>query len=204
MFFTGKLTDDGGLIISGWEYRPDKVISWAVKTDASGNVEWENSYDSCQYLRSGVQTSDGGYIFVGASYQVNPLSTQLVLIKTDADGNELWSKTFGLPFFSETSWWIEETSDGGYVFTGNYLGIGKFINFIQTKFEMAFDLWSKLWIIKTDADGNIEWDNKSETGFGRCVKQTSDGGYKVTGYRGGYTNPKGLLLIKTDENGNID
>lgn len=199
------ITDDGGFILAGSEENPDKLfpISWAVKTHVSGNVEWENFYESANKFRSGVQTLDGGYIFVGDVTLVSTLNIrQSAVVKTDADGNEVWSKNFGLPIFQESSFCVEETSDGGLVVIGHYMGFGTLINELQNGVFLPF--WSKMWLLKIDADGNLEWDKKIETGIGRSVKQTADGGFIVTGVKGAYNYPKGILLIKTDQNGNIN
>ena len=202
-FHSVRLTADGGFIFSGWDETDDiSPISLAVKTDAQGNILWENFYDSCNVFHSGMQTSDGRYIFTGSHATVIPLNLgQICMVKTDSEGNRLWSKTFGTPLFGETSLWVEETNDGGYVVIGTYLGLGKIINLIQN--NNFFPLRSNVWIIKTDSDGNLEWGNKDEKGFGRCVKQTTDGGFIATGQRGAYNIPEGVLLIKTDSNGNI-
>jgi hypothetical protein len=200
-FHSVKITDEGGFIISGWENRPDKAVSWAVKTDFYGNIEWDEFY-GCDVFHSGMQTSDGGYIFTGSFTDFSKLELgQICLVKTDSEGNEVWCKTFGTPFFKETSLWVEETFDGGYIVIGIYRGIGTLINFIQT--DHLFPLISKIWIIKTNSTGNLTWDRKICFGFGRCVKQTPDGGFILTGQKGAYNKPKGVLLIKTDENGYI-
>jgi hypothetical protein len=55
-------------------------------------------------------------------------------------------------------------------------------------------------LIKTDEYGNKVWDRIFEFGFysmGRSVKQTSDGGYIITG-----TKDYELFLLKTDNSGN--
>ena len=62
-------TSDGGYAIAGyttlvWCWRND---AWLVKTDASGNMQWNKTYggtgtDEALYL---VQTSDGGYAIAG-------------------------------------------------------------------------------------------------------------------------------------------
>ena len=199
-------TSDSGFILCGWKNGSALV----VKIDSSGIIQWDKTYDSVDYLHSGIQTSDGGYIFTGGG----PLSfsllaklglggiPQIFILKTDSNGNELWAKDFGILFSHELGMWIEETDDKGIIVIGNYLGIGTIVNYIQD--SHFFPLWSKIWIIKTDSDGNPEWDKKIETGFGRCIKQTTDGGFILTGQRGAYNNPEGILLIKTDENGNID
>lgn len=196
-FHSVKITSDEGFILSGWKNKPDDIISWVVKTDENGNIELENNYDGV--FHSGLQTSDGGYIFTGPIRDLL-ISQQIYLMKIDSEGNELWSKKFGTPF-TESSLWVEETNDGGFIVIGIYLGIGTILNYIQNNYFFPF--WSKMWIIKTDSNGNLEWDKKVETGFGRCVKQTSDNGFILTGQRGTYNYPEGILLIKTDENGNI-
>jgi len=192
-------TSDNGFIICGWKSGPALVI----KTDSFGNIEWEKTYDSIGFLHSGIETNDGGYIFTGggSKYGLGGYP-QIFIMKTDSLGNEIWIKNFGTLFTHEMGMWVEETDDEGIIVIGNYLGIGTIINYIQN--SHFFPLWSKIWIIKTDSDGNLEWDKKVETGFGRCVRQTSDGGFIMTGQRGAYNIPEGALLIKTDENGNID
>jgi hypothetical protein len=57
-----------------------------------------------------------------------------------------------------------------------------------------------LWLIKTDEEGNIEWDRAYGGIFysaGKWVEQTSDGGYIVTGS----LDQTYLWLLKTDEDG---
>lgn len=200
-FHSVKITEDGGFILSGWENREDTAVSWAVKTDFEGNIEWDNFY-GCNVFHSGTQTSDGGYIFTGSFKKYSRLNLgQICLVKTDSEGNEVWCETFGTPFFIETSLWVEETVDYGYIVIGIYLGIGTLLNYIKT--NHFFPLRSKIWIIKTDSNGNHLWDRKICTGFGRCVKQTTDKGFILTGQKGAYNKPKGVLLIKTDENGEL-
>jgi hypothetical protein len=200
-----KITNDNGFILSGWK-TPEKGLfdnGYVVKTDEEGNIEWEKIYTSGDFFHSGMQTSDGGYVFTGGKSILKRFNLcQLCLVKTDSNGDEIWSKYFGTPYFSEMSLWIEETRDGGFVIIGHFLGIGLAINYIQNGVFMP--LWSKIWIIKTDANGTLEWDNKEINGYGRCVKQTSDDGFIITGQKGAYNKPKGVILIKTDENGNID
>ena len=89
---------------------------------------------------------------------------------------------------------VVQTSDGGYVLVG-----------ITEGFEEGN---RDFWLVKTDSDGNMEW-NKTYEGtkddFAHSVVQTSDGGYALEGYTnsfgaGGYD----FWLVKTDSLGNME
>jgi Secretion system C-terminal sorting domain len=108
------------------------------------------------------------------------------LIKTDSNGDTLWTKTFG----SDThdgALSVVQTSDGGYVWTG-YLDISTFNQ--------------DLWVLKTDANGNTLW---SETyggtfnNIGRCINNTDDGNLIITGdYYSEVTNTRDVWLLNVD------
>jgi len=88
-------TIDNGYIIAG------KVLSilnthepFLIKTDSEGQVEWRKIYGD--YSRAGFysvqQTTDGGYIAVGAANC--PVMSDLLLIKTNAKGNVARNRVF--------------------------------------------------------------------------------------------------------------
>lgn len=62
------------------------------------------------------------------------------------------------------------------------------------------------WVVKTDADGDIEWE-KRMPGDGHCrtVRELPDG-YILCGYvgDGNVGNSEHAVLIKTDKNGNYN
>ncbi len=80
-------TRDGGFIIAGTTTNSlDNQYAWLIKTDSSGNEEWERTFGGEPYKRidsasSVRQTNDGGYIIAGTYNQ------ELWLIKTDAYGS---------------------------------------------------------------------------------------------------------------------
>ena len=193
-------TSDGGYIIAG-ETDPfgdtsgDVYLNYDVyliKTDASGNKLWQETFggEDSDFGRSVQQTGDGGYIVAGYTYSYGAGSSDVYLIKTDAFGNAQWQETFGGED-SDVGYSVQQTSDGGYIIVGDTRSYGAG--------------WADIYLIKTDAFGNLEWqktfgvddiDEGYEGDAGYSVQQTSDGGYIVTGE---YSDD--IYLLKTDAYG---
>jgi hypothetical protein len=100
-----------------------------VKTDAYGNMEWNQTYKEIS-AHSLIEASDGGYAIAGGNG----------LVKTDAYGNIEWNRTYNGGWASS----LIETSDGGYALAG-YSG--------------SLDIAGKtdFWLVKTDAQGIPEF-----------------------------------------------
>ena len=88
-------TKDGGYALAGARdlVGPKKGDAWLVKTDADGNMQWNQTYGGTRYdlARGLVQASDGGYAMAGSTEIESPdhsafgeLST--LLIKTNENG----------------------------------------------------------------------------------------------------------------------
>ena len=198
----------------GWDY-------WIVKTDATGNIQWQNTIGgfSTDYLYSIQQTADGGYILGGHSFSnISGDKTENTvggtgdcdywIVKTDATGNIQWQNTIG-GFSTDYLYSIQQTADGGYI-----LGGSSSSNISGNKTENSNGL-SDYWIIKTDAAGNIQWQNTiggSVNDALYSIQQTTDGGYILGGYsRSSISGDKtencmgdhDYWIVKTDALGNI-
>ena len=188
-------TGDGGYIIAGGthSFGLGGSDAWLIKVDANGSEDWSETFgslhdDSALSVR---QAADGGYIIAGGTHSFGLGGSDVWLIKTDANGNEDWSKTFG-SLHDDWATCVRQTSDGGYIVAGATYSFGAG--------------GTDMWLIKVDAGGNEEW---SETfgGLGddsaNSVEQTSDGGYIVAGatrsFGAGGTD---VWLLKTDAGGN--
>lgn len=139
------------------------------------------------------ENSDSSLIIIGTTDQTGNGMNDIWLIKTDENGNMLWDKTFG-GNQNDFSIMGQQTADGGFIIAGTTESFGNGMR--------------DFWLIKTDADGNEEWNQTygtAENDRTQYVEQTSDGGYVVTGGTGNFeNNNQDVWLIKTDENGNLE
>jgi len=93
---------------------------WLIKTDAAGNMEWNQTYGGTRYdyASSVVQTSDGGYALAGTTYSFGHGNNDFWLVKTDGSGNMEWTRFYGGEEH-ETAYSLVETPDGGFALAGN-------------------------------------------------------------------------------------
>jgi hypothetical protein len=160
---------------------------------SNGQQRWERTYGGTGWDegRSVLQTQDGGYIVVGYTNSFGSGNSDVYLIKTDSDGNTLWTRTYG-----GTSWDIGYSlalaPDGGFVLAGMSLSFGDSMQF---------------YLIRTDSIGRIRW---QKTYGGRSqewcysVGITSDGGYILTGSTNSFgAGLDDVFLVKTDSLGNV-
>ncbi len=142
------------------------------------------------YGRSVQETSDGGYIIAGYTKSFGAGSYDVYLIKTDANGDTTWTKTYGGSNIDQ-GYSVEQTSDGGYIIAGNSKSFGAGLD--------------DVYLIKTDANGDTTWTKTyggSNIDQGYSVEQTSDGGYIIAGYTKSFgAGSYDVYLIKTDANG---
>ena len=139
--YSVQQTLDDGFIISGSSdsFGVGSSDVYLIKTDATGNKIWDKTFGRSGY-DNGVsirETSGNGFIVVGNTYSLDSGVTDIYLIKTDANGNKTWEKTFGAGDNNSASGYsVEQTFDGGFAITGH--------------------LSADICLIKTDSEGNVK------------------------------------------------
>ncbi len=194
--FALATTSDGGYAMvgsTGSKMGSTQGYVWLVKAGADGYELWNRTYggpenDNAMAL---VHNSDGGYTIAGSTGSFGAGSSDFWLVRTDADGNELWNRTYGGPEI-DLARSLVQTSDGGYAILGitRSFGAGK-VDF---------------WLVKTDADGILQWSQTyggPEDDFALNAVETSDSGYALIGNTVTYgAGGSDFWLIKTDSTGN--
>ena len=129
------------------------------------------------------QTSDGGYIMVGATESFTT-SSGIYLIKTDSYGDTLWTKIMEGDYEIGES--VQQSADGGYIISGTAIDSNGI---------------SVMYLLKTDSNGNVLWRKGYEGDEGYSVFQNNDHGYIICGtaYVGFTTD---ISLTRTDSLGN--
>jgi len=82
-------TNDSGYIIAGVTEKTDNWDIWLIKNDKVGDKIWDKTFGGPQldYGNSVQETSDGGYIVAGQTGSYGAGYVDMVLIKTDSNGD---------------------------------------------------------------------------------------------------------------------
>ncbi|MBN2466234.1 hypothetical protein JXD38_11490 [candidate division WOR-3 bacterium] len=180
-------TADGGYIIAGstCSFGAGGADVYLIRTNAQLDTLWTRTYGDTGYDvgTSVQQTADGGYIIAGATTSFSAGGCSVYLIRANASGDPLWSRTYRGTRADEGPS-VQQTRDSGYIVAGT-----------TERSE------SEIYLIKTDASGDTLWTGT----YGRhgdasaySVEQTTDGGYIIAG-RSLYDYA--AYLIKTNAQG---
>ncbi|MBN1577749.1 MAG: InlB B-repeat-containing protein [Chitinispirillaceae bacterium] len=187
---TPQQTTDGGMVLLMEKSQAFDLI----KMDANGDTVWTKTFGGANssfncYGHSVQQTTDEGFIITAEGLIITAdTATGTFLIKTDADGNVVWTKSVGKCDWGHSA--VQQTTDGGFVLTAC----------AWSKYGLIYS-----YLVKTDANGNTELTKTFEQGFGTSLQRTTDGGFVLIGE--GELSGSGdydILLIKTDENGTME
>ena len=168
------------------------VIGFALMgLSVEGHVTFQKTYGgtALDWGNSVKHTSDGGYIIVGGTESFRAGGADVYLIKTNANGDTLWTKTYG-GSKDDQGVSVIETNDNGFAITGYY---------------SITDSIQGLYLLRTNSLGDTLWSRifgNIGGSLGYSIQQTFDNGFIITGYTSEFgAGEYDVYLIKTNSNG---
>jgi hypothetical protein len=189
-----QATSDGGFIVAGYTHSFGEGYAdvYLVKTDAEGTPVWSNTFGGRGWdvAFSVDQTEDGGYVIAGYTTSFGAGSRDVYLVRTDGEGNELWSQTFGGSGV-DMGRSVVEAENGDIVVAGTTESSGAGLDDVL--------------LIRTDSEGDEIWTRTfggDASDMGEAVVETRGGDLVVVGATGSHSSNRDVYLVRTDGEGN--
>ena len=186
--------DDGGYLLAGStvSFGLGMFDMWLLRIDSLGDSVSSHTYggtnsDGCNAV---VAAADGGFLLAGYTDSYGSGNKDFWLVKTDDNGDSLWSRTYGGTYF-DFCYDIQPAVDGGYILAGrtSSFGAGN----------------SEFWMVRVNDDGDSLWSRTFGTPYSdECLAVccTPDGGFALAGsVSAAPAGNRDFWLIKTDANG---
>ncbi len=197
--YYGQQTSDGGYFAVGStdsdggtgdvsDVTRGNTDYWVIKLNTNGTTAWDKRFggDGNDGLRSGKQTSDGGYVIGGWTYsgisgdktEDSRGGTDYWIIRLNSSGIKQWDYRFG----GEEDDYLSDiivTSDGGFLLGGRSSS-----NAFGDKTEASRGS-SDYWVVKISSTGVKQWDKRfggTSDDYLTTLVATADGGYLLGGY----------------------
>lgn len=142
--FDIKPTSDGGFILTGAQgsYGTGSWDYWLIKITADGDLSWAKAFGGFgeEHSRIVHEANDGGYIVMGHTTSWGAGGWDILMIKTDEDGNEQWSKVFG---------------GNANEFAGDFAATGD--AYYLATFSDSYGNGRDFLVMKIDNSGNLIW-----------------------------------------------
>ncbi|MDD2635760.1 MAG: T9SS type A sorting domain-containing protein [Bacteroidales bacterium] len=134
--------DDGGFSLAGARTGQGNITGMLTKFDQNFDTLWTRLYfDNPDFTAfyNHIQTPDGGYALVGSNDETDP-DGDVLLVKSDSEGNMEWYKKYGTSD-RDIGLCIVESEDGGYLIGGSTDALGNIDGYL----------------LKVDSFGNLDW-----------------------------------------------
>jgi hypothetical protein len=187
VFVSVKVLPDSGYIMTGLS---DSEVNfeqlWLVRMSKNGDILWQKTYGgpAKDIGYCVLSTSDGGFLISGTSSSFGGGDEDFWLLRTDANGDSLWTKRYGTTG-RDYGFDMKQTRDGNFIVTG-------------PREDM------NVWLLKLNANGDTLWTRtfggtnyQESTG----VIETADGGFLISGSATPVSGNLQAMLIKTDSLG---
>lgn len=204
-------TLDGGYLLIGNQIDPDDIITdpgtagyagfagrsniYAIKIDGDGNEIWSRTFESAENViaSAGQPSPDSGFLILATNISFPSLDNDLYLLKIDADGNEIWSRTWDEDGYA--GYTFMQTSDQNYLITG--------------VFETSENPVSDVYLLKINGDGYQIWLNQygdpASYEAGKGLLESRDGNILIlcSTTESLFSGKSSILLVAADKAGNL-
>ncbi len=188
-------TNDGGIVAVGYTYSfgAGDVDLFAVKTDAFGDTLWTRSFGGARadYGYDVCETSAGAYVLAGYTMSRGAGAQDVYLVAVEADGDTLWTRTFGGAGLDEARS-VCFTSDGFLVVAGQTDSFGAGLG--------------DVYLLKVNVDGDTLWTRTfggADSDWADAVCETADGCYGASGTTGSFNASRDAYMVKVDPAGGL-
>lgn len=164
--------------------------------DTNGALLWSKTFGNSG-IEAGYcvrQTSDSGFIVAGISSSFGAGSMDFYLVRTDKNGDTLWTQTYGGTDF-DYGFTVEQSIDGGFILAGQESSTNGGI--------------ANAWVLKVDPLGDTIWTQKHPLGAWTGsigIHQRADSSMVIFGdYANNVTGPGDydLFWMELDSMGDI-
>lgn len=187
-------TADGGYVVAGTcgSFGNGASDIYVLRLDASGSLLWSRTFGT-NGVEQGLACRElaDGFIVAGSTSLGENGGYDMVLIRTDADGDPLWERHFGSPEWDLCN--ALEVFDDGFLLGGVTYGNGAFAG--------------QAYFVRTDLEGGLIWVEQADETFGSeclALSGTPSGSFAAAGRAGAFNGYDDGYLAFYDLDGEQD
>ncbi len=185
---------DGGFVITGWQ-GPYVLLT---KADSTGQVVWTKLFGDLLGMTPHnkgfdiIALSDGGFLLCG-NYFPSTVINGAYFIRTDANGDSLWTRYYQSPFLTTDEYYFYEVRQNSF---GEFIAAGQ----IEYDSSLPFDIA----LMKLDSSGNQIWHKEIDLGKKETFMglEITDSSYSIIGESYILNSPvHDHFILRTDTSG---
>ena len=196
-------TFDGGFVVLGEQTSENiEPAIFLLKADSDGETLWtrllpNSNYEYVKAFSIGETQNGGLYVLTRESNfncQEEPDSSSnafLVITSMNLYGDTLWTRALVNNYLADQYELCSQNYKGLILHDGNYLIFGNYFA----------DGEIKTWLLKTDSEGNIIWENSYDLSTTTDIAEGGDGNIYISGGYGMQGAPTTAYIVKINQNG---
>ncbi|HAP69398.1 MAG TPA: hypothetical protein DCR04_06675 [Flavobacteriales bacterium] len=187
-----KCTNDNSLILIGsLTDQADDRDFLLTKTDLEGNIIWQKEFGGVysDQAKDVIALENGGFMMIGITSSFGAGAASMYVVRTDGNGNEVWSRTF---------------SGGGIDGGSELLQVNSF-EVMLLGFTSSFGAGDRdIYLQKVSVDGDSLWSSTyGGSGYeeSQAFAQTADGGFVMSNHTASEEPNHSLMTSRLDAGG---